>query len=473
MKPTLAIVGRPNVGKSALFNRICGKKIALVYDRPGVTRDRMTMDSCWNDKEFTIIDTGGIGLEDESGFEDEIEHEVGVAMNMATDILFVVDGREGLNPVDQAVAQKLRRSKQRIYLVVNKIDTSKQLGDETEFYRLGFDHIFPVSAAHGVGVHEMMQEVTKDWSAFKESKPEQMELRVALVGRPNVGKSSLVNAVMNEERVIVSPIAGTTRDAVDVAMTYEEKNICFVDTAGMRRRTRVKDPLEQAMSGRSAHSINRAHICVLVLDSAQGVADQEKKIAGLIRDAHKPCIIVVNKWDLAVKALKSEAELQRNAEERDGLKPRPLPTVKKIKQDYEEALRNELFFLPYAPVLFLSAADRKNLKPFLNALLEVDVNRSVDLSTGELNRIMRQAFEAHHPARKTQGRRTRSLKLYYCSQLKEEHRTPTITLFVNDTDLLSDDYQRYLENFLRQRYPLTGCPIKWIIKSRRGDEKIA
>ncbi|MEM9444920.1 MAG: ribosome biogenesis GTPase Der [Verrucomicrobiota bacterium] len=464
MKPIVAIIGRPNVGKSALFNRICGKKIALVYDQPGVTRDRMSTNSHWNNKAFTLMDTGGIGLEDASGFEDAISKEVETALSFATDILFVVDGREGLNPVDQDIANKLRRFKQSVLLVVNKIDTEKQEDLEHEFHALGFDKIYSISAAHGRGMDNLMSSLTCSWPEATLQEQDDT-LRIALVGRPNVGKSSLINAVLNQDRVIVSPIAGTTRDSVDVFLTYHEQNICFVDTAGMRRKTRVHSPLEQAMTGRSAHSINRAHICAIVIDAVEGVSQQEKKIAGLIHEANKPCLIIINKWDLAVESLRNQ-EAEEALKDKD--KRKAIPSLKEFKADYEQAVMGELFFLPYAPMFFVSAVNRKNMNGWIKALLNINKQRLLNLPTGELNRLVKRLTETHPPPR-NKGR-NRSLKIFYASQLKGEHSTPSIALFVNHPEDLSNNYLRYIEGQIRKTYPLVGCPIKWEVRGRRKED---
>lgn len=460
MKPVLAIVGRPNVGKSELFNRLSRKKIALVYDRAGVTRDRMVTDVRWNGFDFQLIDTGGIGLDDESGFEESIQREVSIALDTASDILFVVDGRAGIQHLDEEVSRRLRKAKKRVWLVVNKLDSKVQEGWEAEFLRLGFEEAFSVSAAHGLGVDALMKAVSAEWSQGSELPEEEKTsnskraLRVALVGRPNVGKSSLINALIEEDRLIVSPVAGTTRDAVDVQFRYGKQDYCFVDTAGMRKKTRIRDSLEAAMTSRTAHSIQRADICVLVVDSVEGVGVQDKKIAGLIQDAQKPCILLINKWDLAMEA-------RKRAEVGDPLKDK---TLKEIREEYEEAVRSQLFFFPFVPVLFVSAEKRSNLTGWLKMLETVEAGRVTDLSAGPLNRLIHQAQE-RHPPRTTNRRKT--LKIFYVSQLKDETARPTLAAFVNDPKLWYDSYQRYLEAQIRKKYLLTGCPIRWVIKGRR------
>lgn len=462
MKPVVAIVGRPNVGKSALFNRLTGKQIALVYDRPGVTRDRISIDRVYDGYEYSLLDTGGIGLEDKEGFEDAIENEVNVALEMANQILFVVDGREGLNPLDEEVARKLRRANLPVFLIVNKVDTAKQDDAIADFARLGMEHMYATSAAHGRGVQEVMDALLEIWKRDfpdakvkeepepkegEEAKVHEYATRIAIVGRPNVGKSSMINALVDENRVIVSPVAGTTRDSVDVEFDYNEKPYCLIDTAGMRKRKRIHDPLEQAMAGRSAHSINRAHVCALVLDASAGVEQQDKKIAGLIQDANRPCVIVINKWDLV-----SQSEVAKGGK-----------AMMRFRLDYEDALRQELFFLKYAPVIFTSAIEGKELERFLDAIAEVAENRLTDLPAGRMNRVLQEAVASKPPPRSGHKR----FKLYYAAQIKDKRDTPTVALFINDSSLFSDDYRKYIERELRKEIPMKGCPIRWLLRDKK------
>lgn len=471
----MAIVGRPNVGKSELFNRIARRKISIVYNKPGVTRDRIQTSCHWDGIEFDLIDTGGVGLEDESGFEDAIEREVSLAMEVATDILFVVDGREGLHVLDEEVARRLRRIQRtkRIFLVINKIDTPKHEILEADFKRLGFKHVLTVSAAHGRGIEELMEEMTSHWPSsasqkeeLKESEEneEQKSVRLGIVGRPNVGKSSLVNALLGEERVIVSPVAGTTRDAVDVEFERDGKRYTLIDTAGMRKKSRISDPLEQAMTSRSAHVIDRSHIALLVVDAIAGVGEQEKKIAGLIQKAHKPCIVVVNKWDLA------EEELARQRKE--GV----ADSSQQFQKKYQKGLLETLFFLPYARVLFTSAKSPKKagsgstkLQPLdliLSAIGEVKEASQTAIGTGELNRILQKAIERQPPPRI----RGRSFKIYYATQIDKE--VPTFNVFINQKALLSESYLRYLEQNIRRVHPLPGVPIVWLFKEKQHSKKL-
>lgn len=454
--PVVAIVGRPNVGKSALFNRIAGKKISLVYDRPGVTRDRVVMPCKWRGKPFCLLDTGGIGLEDESGFEEAIQREVQVAMEKATVILLVLDGREGLQVLDEQVALRLRKARCRVLPVVNKMDSDKQDHLESDFATLGFERAYPVSAAHGRGIRQLMDDLSRDWEvgehgeSTQDEAPREME-KVAVVGKPNVGKSSLINALLNEERLIVSPIAGTTRDAVDVELTHGKRHFQFIDTAGMRKRTRLHDHLEKAMTGRSAHAINRCDLAVLAVDAEQGVGEQEKKIGSLIQRANKPCIILINKWDLALKA-------HGRASAR---------SIENFRKEYETSAREQLFFLSYASMIFVSAKEGNNLGRFLGELERLSKSRRARIGTGLLNRILAEAIDRHPPPRKGRLR----FKLYYATQVPDEKvSAPTITAFVNRRELLNTTYLRYLEQQVRNEFPCPGCPIVWEFKEKPPKE---
>lgn len=465
MKRTVAIIGRPNVGKSELFNRLVRKQISLVYDQPGVTRDRVMMECKHRERPFTLIDTGGIGLEDESGFEQAIENEVNFSLEMATDLLFVVDGREGVNSLDEAIADRLRHLppdnplKDRIFVVINKMDTAKQDDWEHEFSCLGFKRLFPVSAAHGRGIQHLLDELTRDWQEVEEGGDQKSEVRavnVAIVGRPNAGKSSLINALINDQRVIVSPIAGTTRDAVDVHFVAKDIEYCLVDTAGMRRRQRIDTELEQAMASRSAHSINRADICLLVVDASIGISTQEKKIAGLIEKAKKPCLIVVNKWDLAVEAHQQPGEAGKNR----------ATSPEEFRKQYETAVRRELFFLHHAPLVFISALQSYRLDDLIESIDLVRQARTTDIPGGPLNRVIEAAMTRHQPHRGEGAHRRQRLKIFYVTQDRENRSTIALVAFLNHRELWTDDYQRYLEQAVRSRWPLPGCPLVWVLRDK-------
>jgi GTP-binding protein len=412
MEHTVAIVGRPNVGKSALFNALAGRDISLVFDRPGTTRDRLVTTARWSGHRLTLIDTGGIGMDDREGFGEAIAHEVELALSAATEIVFVVDAREGLTPLDQTVARMLRKSKSPVFVAANKMDSDKQVSLDVEFTRLGFRGVFPVSAAHRRGLDTLRDAIVAGWSDPTEgesSAAPARPTRLAIVGRPNVGKSSLINALMAEPRAIVSPVPGTTRDAVDISYTWRGEPFLFIDTAGMRQERRVQDQLERAMTGRTAHAINRADVCILVIDAAQGVTMQ---------------------------------------------------------------VQRDLFFLSYAPVLFLSAKTGERIEGLLKTVAAIAKNRVYRFQTGPLNRVLIKAMERYAPPL-VHGRR---FKILYAAQQtpKEAAREiPTLQLFINSASLLTPAYQRYLDLQLREAFDLRGCPIKFVMRGRttEGREK--
>jgi GTP-binding protein len=447
MEPTIAIVGRPNVGKSALFNALVGRDVSLVFDRPGTTRDRMITSTRWDGRRLTLIDTGGIGVDDEAGFQDEIAHEVDLALAAATAIIFVVDAREGLTPLDQSVARQLRKSSAPVFVAANKVDSEKQENLDAEFTRLGFAGVFPVSAAHRRGLSALREAISGGWPVVEQDEDAPRPARptrLAIVGRPNVGKSSLINALVSEPRAIVSPVPGTTRDAVDIAYTWRGQPYLLIDTAGLRQERRVHDQLERAMTGRTAHTINRADVCLLVLDAATGVTMQDKKIAGLIQEASAPCIIAVNKWDLA----REQGDASRARE-----------------REYYEQVQRDLFFLSYAPVVFLSAKTSERIDGLLKMAAMIAKNRLFRFQTGPLNRVIRTAMEKYAPPI-VRGRR---FKVLYAAQLatKEGHREiPTLQLFVNSPSLLTPAYERYLDLQLREKFDLRGCPLRFVLRGR-------
>jgi GTP-binding protein len=440
------------VGKSALFNRLAGKQISLVFDRPGTTRDRLVTTCHRDGYEFTMIDTGGIGLEDHEGFGEAIAHEADLALSTATDILLVVDARQGLMPLDREVAKMLRRAKSPVYVVANKVDAPEKMADiESEFSALGFEGVYPVSAAHGHGMEELFEAVTAKWpkpetkEEIEAAKKPERPTRIAIVGRPNVGKSSLINALVAETRAIVSDVPGTTRDAVDISYMWKGEEFTLIDTAGMRQKSRVHDELEAAMTGRSAHAINRADLAVLVLDAVTGVSMQDKKIAGLIQEANCPCVIVVNKWDI----VRDQGDAGKSRE-----------------REYFETLQQDLFFINYAPVLFMSAKSGERLDGLLKAAKEIAKNRHYKFATGPLNRVLTKAIDKQPPP-SMGGKR---FKIFYATQdpheAAERRAIPTLILFVNNPKLLAPSYHRYLELQLRDAFNLRGCPIKFVLRGR-------
>ena len=478
---TVAIVGRPNVGKSALFNRITGKQISLVHDQPGVTRDRISHVCRHEGHLFELLDTGGIGLGDKEGFADAIEREVSIALATAHDILFVVDGRDGLTPLDQEIAKRLRKAdgkksgkkkvhandeveflspaaaafeKRRVILIVNKLDVPELDDRIEEFRRLGFPDVLAVSAAHGLGMGDLMEHLVSPWGAGDGIEPsrvakEDQPIRLAFLGRPNVGKSSLVNALLNDDRTIVSPVSGTTRDSIDVPFTWKKRGFTLIDTAGMRQNRKIHDPLESKMTGRSVHTINRANVCVLVLDAMEGVSMQDKKIGGLIAEAMRPVMIVVNKWDL----VRDQGDASRKKE-----------------LEFTEALRQDLFFLEHAPIIFGSAKTGERVETILKTIEKIEKNRRTKITTSELNDLLQKAQERYAPPLVN----NRRFKIYYATHQIDEtqpHPTPTIMAFINSYDLLTPAYRRYIELKLRERFTLEGCPVRWVWKDKEPMKK--
>ncbi|MEO7723924.1 MAG: ribosome biogenesis GTPase Der [Chthoniobacterales bacterium] len=433
----VAIVGRPNVGKSALFNRLAGRNIAIVHDQPGITRDRISAPSKRGDSPFTIWDTGGIGGHGETELLTDVRTAADAAMREADVILFVVDAQQGLTPIDQELARLLRRSKRPVVLVVNKIDHPKHEDFDLEFQRLGFDS-FAISAAHGLGIDSLVNAIEQRLPVWKESAevPEKAPLSLAIVGRPNVGKSSLINAVLSDRRTIVSNIPGTTRDAVDIAYRRGNERFLLIDTAGIRPRGKHASSVEVFSVMRSERTIRRADVCVLVVDATMGVTAQDKKIAALMQKAHKPSIVLVNKWDLL----------------------KPERGAKDVLAKLINETRERLFFLPYAPVLVASALTGENVERLFSAIRKIRRGAEERIGTGVLNRLLRDAFAANPPPMVSNQR----LKLFYATQPRSEDHTlatPEFVLFVNDPKLLGETYARYLEAQLREVQPFPGLPL--------------
>src|SRR5246127_316118 len=447
--PTVAIVGRPNVGKSALFNRLLRRRIAIVHDQPGVTRDRLAADFQLDDRRVTLIDTGGIGLALGDSFDDQVQAEAELAMQMADTIIFVTDGVAGITPIDEMLAKELRKTRKPVLVAVNKIDHPKHELFDAEFSRFGFEHIFAVSAEHGRGILELTDALKAGlWSQFplENGTEEVLEpIKLAIVGRPNVGKSSLVNAILQDQRTIVSDIAGTTRDAIDIPYRRDGRDFLLIDTAGIRPRSKHNTSVEVFSVMRSEKSIERADICALVVDAVDGVTAQDKKIAGLIQKANKPCMIVVNKLDL--------------------VKP-PGPIGNFLKGIIDQ-IRTNLFFLTYAPIDVLSAHTRENLDRLFKSIDKIEKHSERFLGTGALNRLLQSAIEVHPPPLRS----NRRLKLLYATQIDPGNtpgiKPPTFILFVNDPAALTDDYRRYLEAKIREPLEYYGLPILFRLRSRR------
>lgn len=444
--PTVAIVGRPNVGKSALFNRLVQRRIAIVHDQPGVTRDRLAADCRLGANPFTVVDTGGIGGMIGDNFDDQVRSEAKLAMDMANIILLVADGRAGVNPIDQTLARELKSTQKPVLLAVNKIDHANQEFYDVEFTQLGFA-ILAISAAHGRGISDLVEAIEKH---LPEPSPQEEEtalsppLKLAVVGRPNVGKSSLLNAILQNQRTIVSNVAGTTRDSVDVPYKRKGKPYVLIDTAGIRPRAKHNTSVEVFSVMRSEKSIERADICALVVDAVDGVTSQDKKIAGMIQKNEKPCIIAVNKLDLV----------------------KPSTRVRDFFDAVLGQIRANLFFLSYAPIDILSAYTRENLERFFASIDKIQKHSARSIGTGQLNRLLQEAIQNHPPP----VRENRRLKLLYATQVDKQRShivsPPTFMLFVNYPELLTDGYQRYLEARIREEYGYHGLPIIFRLRSR-------
>ncbi len=467
----IAIVGRPNVGKSALFNRIAGRRIAIVHDQPGVTRDRVTAEAEWGGRRFTLVDTGGIGLLRREKAEDVITRaaleQVELAIEAATAIILVVNVQEGVVPLDREAAQRLRRSGKPVLVAVNKVDTSKFERGVADFAALGFDALFPVTAIHGEGIEELMTAVLARLPVAAPepgvpSAPEGEPLRLAIVGRPNVGKSSIINTLTQSERVVVSPIPGTTRDAVDVPFEVESEGLkeryLLIDTAGMRKSRRVDDSIEFFSVQRAEASIQRCDIAILVLEAEAGITEQDKKVADKIVEAGKACILVVNKWDLmdAVVRQAREEEIERRLARTNRRGPKLMTTL----AEFGEWVQAHLFFLDYAPVIFTSAHSGFNLDRLLEAVRYVASQLRQRVPTAILNRALQDAIERRQPI-SAQGHR---LKFFYATQVSQA--PPTFLLFVNRKELLSAQYNKYLGNQLRLAFGYEGCPIRLVARAR-------
>ncbi len=440
-KPVVAIVGRPNVGKSTLFNRIAGGMIAIVEDKPGVTRDRLYADAEWLERKFTMIDTGGIEFNlEENSIASQMKKQAELAMQEADAIVFVVDVKTGITPDDAALAQTLRRGKTPVVVAVNKVENFRGAAAEIyEFYNLGLGDPVPVSAAHGLNTGDLLDRVV---SLFPETGSDDIEpdiIKIAVIGRPNVGKSSLVNSMLGQERVIVSDVPGTTRDAIDTPFRREGKGYILIDTAGMRRRGKIDEPTERYSVVRSLRAVDRSDVVLMLLDAVEGVTEQDTKIAGYAHEAGKGIVLIVNKWDLIEKDEK---------------------TMNKFERDVREGLG----YMAYAPVLFISAKTRQRVGKVLELVDFVAEQNAMRVSTGTLNSLVRE-WVSLTPPPTDKGRR---LKILFVTQAGV--KPPTFVFFVNDPELMHFSYQRHLENQLRQNFGFEGSPIRMIVRQRKEEE---
>lgn len=434
-KPIVAIVGRPNVGKSTLFNKIAGKRISIVEDQPGVTRDRIYTEVEWLGNTFTLIDTGGIEPYSEDIILKQMKQQAEVAVETAEVIVFLVDGQEGITASDQEVANLLRRANKKIILAVNKIDAPKYKDNVYEFYNLGLGEPMGISAGQALGLGDLLDEIVKNFPTKGEEDYDEYTIKVAVVGKPNVGKSSLVNKILGEERVIVSDIPGTTRDAIDTPFTVGDDKYVFIDTAGMRKRGKIFESIERYSVIRSLTAIERADVCLMVIDAKEGVSEQDSKIAGYVHDQGRASIIVVNKWDVVEKDEK---------------------TIEKYKAD----IKKELSFMDYAPMLFISAKTGQRVHKVIELINHVSNQHAMRIQTGMLNDIINEAVLMNQPAI-SGGRR---LKIYYGTQVSV--KPPTFALFVNEPNLMHFSYQRYLENQIRKAFSFEGTPIRFLLRKR-------
>jgi GTP-binding protein len=471
-------VGRPNVGKSALFNRIAGRRIAIVHDQPGVTRDRVSAEAEWHGRPFTLIDTGGIGMLRGEHSTDVITRaaleQVELAIEAAQLIILVVNVQEGLVALDKEAAQRLRRSGKPVLVAVNKVDTEAATPGTTEFAELGFDNIFPVSAIHGGGIEDLMDFALK---TLPPATPEMAEtaveergsarrgggpLKLAIVGRPNVGKSSIINALTSSDRVIVSPIPGTTRDAIDVPFEVETEGVreayVLIDTAGIRKTRRVDNSIEFFSVKRAEDSIARCDLAILVLDAEAGIMEQDKKVADRIVQERKACIVVVNKWDLMDEAVRA-ARLEE-IERRNSKQGRAAPNIMTTLSEFGQWVQEHLFFLDYAPVIFTSAKSGFHLDRLLEAVRYVAAQLQQKIPTAILNRTLQDAVERRQPV-SSHGHR---LKFFYATQVRSA--PPTFLLFVNREDLFSEQYKKYLAGEIRAAFGYEGCPLILVPKPR-------
>lgn len=440
-KPIVAIVGRPNVGKSTLFNIFANSRISIVEDTPGVTRDRLYADTEWLDNEFMMVDTGGIEIMNTDKIAISIRQQAQIAIAEADVILFVCDARAGITHEDAEVAKMLRQSKKPIVLAINKADSPKQEMEIFEFYNLGIGEPIPVSAANHLGLGDLLDAVVEKFpetSAYGEDGNED-EIKVALIGRPNVGKSSIFNTLVGEERSIVSDVAGTTRDAIDTPVIREGQKFLFIDTAGMRRKARIDEPIEKYSIIRSLRAVDRSDVVLMVIDAIDGVTEQDKKIAGYAHEAGKGIVLVVNKWDLYDKDNTSTLR-------------------------YTENLRRELVFMQYAPVVFVSAMTKQRIHRLPEVIHYVAEQNAMRISTSVLNQVVEDAI-AINPPPTEKGQR---LKILYATQVKI--KPPTFVIFVNEPEIMHFSYQRYLENKLREAFGFEGTPLQMIIRGKNEEE---
>ena len=433
--PTIALVGRPNVGKSTLFNKIVGKKISITEDIPGVTRDRIYQETSYNRKRFYLIDTGGIDTT-KIDFNSEIKMQAEIAIEEADVVIFIVDGKEGLTANDLIVRDILRKTNKKVIVAINKMDVKEANNNLYDFYELGFDTYIPISSIHNIGFIELMDSATMNFKEVEEK--EDSRVKISIIGRPNVGKSSLTNALLNEERVVVSNLAGTTRDSIDSVLKYNNEEYIIIDTAGMRKKGRVFESIEKYSLLRSLKSIDRSDICIVVINAEEGITEHDKHIAGYAIERGKGLIFVVNKWDTVTDT-----------------------TI----QEYEKLMRAEFQFATYAPIVFVSALTKKRIHTLMPEIVKVNENISREIKTSILNEVIQDSYQLNIPP-SYKGKR---LKIYFTSQTGI--KPPKFTFRVNNKGLVHFSYERYLENKIRENFNFEGTPIILQFKNRNGDEE--
>ncbi|SHE43744.1 GTP-binding protein [Seinonella peptonophila] len=435
--PVVAIVGRPNVGKSTIFNRLAGQRIAIIEDQPGITRDRIYSRSEWNGREFHLIDTGGLEFGKQDEILTHIKNQVELALEEADVILFMVDGRDGVTASDQEVAKMLYRTNKPVMVGVNKLDHPKQLDLSYDFYQLGFTEIFALSSLHGTGTGDLLDAIVERFPPETEEELDEDTIRVSLIGRPNVGKSSLLNAMLGEERVIVSPVAGTTRDAVDTHFEQDGQKFTLIDTAGVRKKGKVYESIEKYSVLRALKAIERSDVCLIVIDGERGIAEQDKRIAGYAHEAGCASIFVVNKWDLVTKD-------------------------DQTMNQFSKLVRGHFSFMDYAPILYVSAKTKQRLTKILPAVMDVAERHALRISTSVINQVIQDAVMVTPPP----SHRGKRLRIQYATQVAV--KPPTFVLFVNNPELAHFSYVRYLDNKLRQTFGFEGTPIRLHLRNKRS-----
>ncbi|GAA0861020.1 ribosome biogenesis GTPase Der [Paraclostridium tenue] len=435
-RPVVAVVGRPNVGKSTLFNKLAGKRISIVEDTPGVTRDRIFTEVEWLNKYFTLVDTGGIEPDSNDIILSQMRNQAMLAMDMAHVILFVVDGKAGLTAADKEVAQMLRKTNTPVILVVNKIDSQRQFDNVYDFYELGLGVPFAISSANSMGLGDLLDEVVANFPEGLNTEYDEDIIRVAITGKPNAGKSSILNNILGEERVIVSPIAGTTRDAIDTYLEKGDHKFLLIDTAGLRRKSKIYENVEKYSVIRSMSAVDRADVVLIVIDAEQGVTEQDTKVAGIAHDEGKACLFVINKWDL----------IEKND---------------KTMSLYTKEIREKFPFMAYAPIVFVSAKTNQRMNKILETVVYIAEEHAKRVPTSTLNDVIGEAVLLNQPP-SDKGKR---LKIYYGSQTGTQ--PPKFTLFINDKELTHFSYQRYLENKIRENFGFEGTPVRFDYKEKR------